>query len=265
MEVHAAEIPELDEALEGIVGQMAEHRSANVTTPDSWRETEASREELAEFHHAAAEFHRRAPWNDREMQIPFLLELPGEERPWGASVMGDAGMAYGLALYSDPRDLLSLLASEPAVGHVHPMQGYALSVDFDRRDALTTFMQREITAAGWPVAGPRAYPRLFALNLDEGRVTAAHVRHATLALRAMNVLATGGDPEEETGVAVSVFPLPGELLEADDDEGYAWDDEDEGLGCFRLPDAAAPGRDGSPGGRARGVSRGRGGVPPHGS
>jgi hypothetical protein len=242
MEVHAAEIPELDEALEAFLGQMEEHRSANITTPDTWRETGASLEELAEFHRAAAEFYRVTPWNDGEMQIPFLLEFPSEERPWGASVMGDAGMAYGLALYSNPLDLLSLLASEPAVAGVPSMQGYALSVDFDRRDTLTTYMQREITAAGWPVAGPRAYPRLFALNTEETGVTAAHVRQATLALRAMNVLAAGEDPEEETGVAVSVFPLPGELLddEDDEDEDEEWDEEEEGLGWFLLPDAAAP-------------------------
>ena len=245
VEVLAAPLPQLDEALDAVMGQMAETSvAARLATPDTWRETEASHQDLAEFHRAAAEFYRLAPWNDPAMRLPYLLELPGEERAWGASVMGDAGMAWGLALYSDPLDLLSLLAFEPASEGVPPMQGYALSVDFDRRDALTTFMQREITAAGWPVAGPRAYPRLFALNTDENRVTAAHVRQATLAVRAITVLAAGGDPQEETGVGVSVFPLPGELLEEydgeDEDDDGEWDDEEDGLGYFRLPDAAAP-------------------------
>lgn len=235
VEVHAAEVPGLDEALGGFLGSMAEDRVPGFTSADSWRETGASHETLAEFHHAAAEFYRLAPWTDPEMHIPYLVELPGEETAWGASIMGDAGVAFGLALYSDPLDLLSLMVSGSIVSGVPPMLGYALSVDFDRRDALTTWMQREITAAGWPVAGPRAYPRLFALNVDGDRVTDAHVRQATLALRGLNVLAAGGDPEKETGVAVSLFPLPGELLEDDvenddgewDDEDGEWDDEDD--------------------------------------
>jgi hypothetical protein len=234
VEVVAAPLRELDEALNAFTEQMAAPSlAARVVTPDTWRETGASHEEVAEFHRAAAECYRLAPWKNPEMQVPYLLHLPGEERPWGASLMGDAGMAFGLGLYSDPLDLLALMVSGPGLEKVH-LQGYGITVDFDRRSELTAVMQREITAAGWPVAGPRAYPRLFALNTDENRVTAAHVRQATLALRAMIVLARGGDPEEETGVGVSVFPLPGELLEEDVE-----DDEDR-LGWFTLPDEAAP-------------------------
>lgn len=234
VEVVAAPLRELDEALNAFTEQMAATSlGARVTTPDTWRETGASHEEVAEFHRAAAECYRLAPWKHPEMQVPYLLHLPGEERPWGASLMGDAGMAFGLALYSDPLDLLSLMVSGD-VAQVHLMQGYGLTVDFDRRNELTAVMQREITAAGWPVAGPRAYPQIFALNTEENRVTPAHVRQATLALRAMNVLANGGDPEEETGVGVSVFPFPGELVEED------LEDDDDRLDWFELPDEAAP-------------------------
>jgi hypothetical protein len=235
VEVLAAPLTGLDEALGVFTGHMTAELplAARITTPDTWRETGASHEELAEFHRAAAECYRLEPWKDPEMQIPYLLDFPGEERPWGAALMGDAGVAFGLALYSDPLDLLSLMAVGPDVAKMR-LLGYGLTVDFDRRNELTAVMQREITAAGWPVAGPRAYPRLFALNTDENRVTAAHVRQATLALRAMNALANDGDPEEETGVVVSLFPLPGELL----DEGL--EDDDDRLHWFNLPDKAAP-------------------------
>jgi hypothetical protein len=234
VEVVAAPLPDLDEAVDAFMGQMKAELpfAARLTTPDSWRETGASHEEVAEFHRAAAECYRLAPWKDPEMQIPYLLGFPGEERPWGASLMGDGGVAFGLALYSDPLDLLTLMAG-PDLAKMR-LRGYGLTVDFDRRNELTAVMQREITGAGWPVAGPRAYPRLFALDTEENRVTAAHVRQATLALRAMNVLASDGDPGEETGVAVSVFPLPGELLD-DDLEGG-----EDRIGWFNCPDEAAP-------------------------
>ncbi len=241
VEVFAMPLPELDEAMQSLMGQLeGASLASRILSPDTWRETEATAGELADFHGAAAEFYRLAPWKDPEMHIPYLVRLPGEERAWGASVMGDAGVAFGLALYSDPLDLLSLMAA-PEIGRMPRMLGYGLTVDFDRRDALTAVMQREITAAGWPVAGPRAYPRLFALNTDEGRVTAAHVRNATLALRGLNVFAADGDPEAAVGVQVLLFPLPGELL---DDDGFTEDDFDDDADdrplTFRLPDAAAP-------------------------
>jgi len=240
VEVFAMPLPELDEAMQVLVAQLAAPSIVSrILSPDAWRETEATAGELADFHGAAAEFYRLAPWKDPEMHIPYLVRLPGEERAWGASVMGDAGVAFGLALYSDPLDLLALMVA-PEIGQVPRMLGYGLTVDFDRRDALTPVMRREITAAGWPVAGPRAYPRLFALNTEEGRVTAAHVRNATLALRGLNVFAADGDPEAAVGVQVLLFPLPGEVL---DDDGFAADDFEEEDGrspTFRLPDAAAP-------------------------
>jgi hypothetical protein len=115
------------------------------------------------------------------------------------------------------------------------MEGYAVTVDLDERGALTSAMQREITAGGWTIAGPRAYPRLFGLNLPERRVTADHVRQATLALRAINAMAGGKSAEAETGVRVSAFLVRDPDWDEDDE-----DDEDDRLCYFVLPDEAAP-------------------------
>lgn len=257
VQVSAAPLPQLDEAMKTLVGQMeGASLAARIVSPDTWRETGASAGELADFHRAATELYRLAPWKDPAMHVPLLLHLPGEERAWGASVMGDAGMAFGLALYSDPLDLLALMVG-PELGTAMPrMLGYGLTVDFDRRDALTAVMQREITAAGWPVAGPRAYPRLFALNTEEGRVTADHVRKATLAVRGLTVFASDGDPEEEVGVQVLLFPFPGEDMDEDfaDDE----DDDEDGVWLeFGLPRAASPILPEGPGADPAAALRGR--------
>lgn len=231
VQVHAAPIPALDEALESVVGMMSgSPLAARLTTPDTWRETGASREELAGFHRAAAEFHRLAPW--RSIHDPLLLDTADGEA-WGASIMGDAGVAYGLALYSDVGDLEALLMADAPHLDAPPMEGYSLTVDLDRKDALSRAMQREIVAGGWTIAGPRAYPRLFGMNTAGRSVTAEHVRQATLCLRAVNAHARGLDAGAETGVRVA--PLPGLVAGWVDDE-----DEDDRLGYFIFPEQAGP-------------------------
>lgn len=233
--VQAASIPELDEALKGFLEHLSAgtDTAARLSTPDTWRETGAPAAEVAEFHRAAAEFYRLAPWKRAELQIPLLLALP-DGTEWAASIMGDAGVAYGLALYSRPEDMLGLMESGAAFAFDGEMQGYSLTVDFDQRGPLSNAMLKEITAAGWTIAGPRAYPRLVGLNVEEGGVTEEHVRLATLCLRAVNALARGADPLEETDMGVSPLPFFWDEDEDEDDE-----EEDEELAYFIFPDRAS--------------------------
>lgn len=234
IEVRAAAMPGLDEALHAVLASMGGPAAPpRVTTPDTWRETGASAAELAAFHEAAAEFYRLAPWHEPNTQMPLLLHLP-DGAPWAGSVMGDGGVAFGLALYSEPRDMITLMLSGAHQG----MQGYSLTVDFDRRAPLTAAMLRELTAAGWPIAGPRAHPRIFGLSLPEGGVQAEHVRNATLCLRAVSAYARGDDPHDETGVLISFLPLP--FGEDEDEDAFEHDFDDDALGWFRPPEEAAP-------------------------
>jgi hypothetical protein len=236
VEVAAAPLAELDGTVQGVLGQMMESpAAAKLTTPDTWRETGTPHEALAEFHAVAAEFYRLAPWTTPDLQNPLLLDGLADAQ-WGGSVMGEAGVAFGLALYSDPLDLLALLAGDGVPAAMAQMQGYALTVDFDARGALAPQMVREITAGGWTVAGPRAYPRLFAMNTPGRQVTPEHVAQATAALRAIAAVARGRDPEAETGVRVSPFPLP-RIGAWDEDD---WDGEDDRLDYFASPEEAAP-------------------------
>ncbi|HYW14499.1 MAG TPA: SEC-C domain-containing protein [Longimicrobium sp.] len=241
VEVAAAPLAELDEAVQGVLGQMMDSpAAARVATPDTWRETGAPHEAVAEFHQVAAEFYRLAPWTIAGLQNPLLLDgMEGAQ--WGASVMGEAGVAYGLALYSEPLDLLALLAGDGVPPELAAMGGYALTVDLDERRALTRQMLREITAGGWTIAGPRAYPRLFVMNTPGRQVTPEYLRQATVALRAIVAAARGRDPQAETGVRVSPFPFPGiGAWDEDDWDGHDWDGEDDRLDYFAFPDEAAP-------------------------
>jgi SEC-C motif len=233
VEVEAGPMPELDEAVREVMSQvLAPPAAQRLVSPGTWRETGASRQALDAFHRAAAEFYRLEPWEDEEMQPPLALETPDGAR-WAASVMGEGGVAYGLAMYSAPEDLLHLLLGGDPFDSGRTMSGYALTVDFEQRGPLTRTMQKEITAAGWSIAGPRAYPRIFALNVPGDRVTAEHVEHATRCLRAVSARARGADPEAATGVRVSPLSLPDELLEEEPGE-------DERLDYFTPPRQAAP-------------------------
>ncbi len=192
----------------------------------TWRETGASGQELADFHHAAAAFYTAKPWDVEDVPESLLLEFSGEEHSWAASLMGGGGQSFGLVLHSRPEDLQALWQSYDPSSAFLEMTGFTLTVDFDRKSELTRGMQREVAAARWPIAGPRAYPRLFSMNLPGRWIGSREVRLATQALRAVTALARGGDPLAETGVGVAPFDPDAE--------------EESRLDWFNDPEQAAP-------------------------
>jgi hypothetical protein len=224
----------MNEALASVDPGVSQGKMAVALT---WRETEASGHELVDFHEAAAAFYAAAPWASEETEGPFLLDLPRESpedlpgldlperHQWAASVMGSMGESFGLALYSQPSDLADILMADNSLEAALEATGFSVTVDFDRKSELTRPMQREITAARWPIAGSRAYPRLFGFGLPGRRVLARDVRLATLALRAIAVHARGGDALAETGVLVAPFEM---------------DDEESRVEWFHYPDQALP-------------------------
>jgi hypothetical protein len=225
--VQAGPLAELDDALDGALAHLAGSRARALTTlSGAWAETGCTAEELARFHVAAAEFYRAEPWRLLPNVDPLLIRFP-EGTEWGAAVMGGGGIEFGLALYSNPSDLLRLMepsGPDPEADEiVDALLGFTLTVDFEAKGELTRAMQREVGRAGWPVAGPRAYPRLFGVRVPERRITAGHVTAATLALRAVTLLVHRVDPEPETGVVV--MPLGGM-----EDDTIPWP----------LPDHAGP-------------------------
>ena len=232
--VESGPMPELDEALDGAVEHMTGSAAAAVVAvPLTWRETEAGDAAVADFHRAAAAFHRAAPWEDMGDDESLLLWFPGEKGAWAVTVMGQSGVTFGLALYSEPADLAAMLNQEIPESPDFPLalKGLALSFTFDRASELPRTLRREVTTAGWEVAGPDAYPTLIALRAPERRVTPAHVHRATLAIRA--VLAADGLPPDgepwtdpDTGVRMAwMF----------EDEG-----DDEDLFLMRAPQRLSP-------------------------
>ncbi|HYH78689.1 MAG TPA: SEC-C metal-binding domain-containing protein, partial [Longimicrobium sp.] len=213
--VRAAPITELDEAIEGSLEHMAGGRAAGIaSSPGTWAETEASPEEIARLHAAVAAFHRAEPWERVGDQEALELRFP-DGRVFMASVMGGAGIDYGLALYSDPRDLDALLENDgDAMEQVRAMRGWSMSAGFQPRSRMSRAMQREVASAGWEVAATDAYPMLLGIRIPGRRVTADHVRVMTRALTA--VLGELCGPG-----AVAGIEDPGVEVVRDDDSPWA--------------------------------------------
>jgi hypothetical protein len=210
--VEAALLDELDDALDAAMDHLGGRPgSSRLLLALTWRETGASPQDLSDLHAAAAAFYESAPWAVMEDRAPLLLGFP-DGSAWLASVMGGADIAYGLSLYSSPVDMVAIAGNQLAPGEIlRDMDGCSLTVSFDTSDELTRTMRREVAGGGWALASPEAYPRLYGISLPERRITAEHVRTATLALRAVVCVARGEDPSEAVGVEAMLLPNPEDM------------------------------------------------------
>lgn len=117
---------------------------------------------------AAAEFYRAAPWVQLTNGQVFALRFPAKSGPeWIASVMGNGGVEYGLALYKswdhfskvfmgegdNPYDMLS------PEGQAAVLFDNIASLPFQDLDALEEH--------GWKVAGDQAYPSAIVIQAGE--------------------------------------------------------------------------------------------------
>jgi hypothetical protein len=226
--VSAAEMPALDDAIRESLKHMAGGRVPGMmVTHASWREVEAEPREVEAFHAAAAFFYHAAPWERVDDDEPIILSLDGQ--PFTAAVMGGAGVEFGLALYSDPQDVIDLYESddEDPTEVLGAMRGYAVTVTFEPRSQLSRALQRETAAAGWEIAGPRAYPQLYGLRVPGFRITAREVRLMTAAMALIAAGVNDGDREalpqvvrdviDEMDLLMVPFSMDGE-----DDEPWPW-------------------------------------------
>ncbi|HST62462.1 MAG TPA: SEC-C domain-containing protein [Longimicrobium sp.] len=220
-----APLRELDAALDDALAHLMQSAAGGAASQaDTWAETEAPPEVLAEFHAAAAAYHRAAPWRTLGDGDPLVLGFPGEAEPWVASVMGGAGIHVGLALYSELGDLEAMLQAEEvdAEARVKDMRGVTVSLSYDRAADVSRAMRREVASAGWELAGPDAYPSLLGIGVPGRRMTAGLVQRAGMACGAVAAFVQAAPDElpwrdPATGVQV-------DFLYADDDDGTGRDE-----------------------------------------
>lgn len=168
VEVRVAPTPELD----GIVAQLRERLWAEEPEePPSYLVGGIDAPAVAAFFRAAAALYRTAPWKSvpGDMDIVALTIPSLGVRDVVVSVIGRAGESYGVLLFDELADFEAYLeAAEASLTASAPPERLArlLSLNFDRRADLDPALRKEITAHGWEVAGPRAYPWVMRMDAD---------------------------------------------------------------------------------------------------
>lgn len=117
-----------------------------------------TREQVGDLFTAAADFYRQAPWrrtpSDQVLKLTCPELLP---RPWYAGLIGQNGVAIGLALYFDLKYLKYILrGQEPAASAMREIDG--LSLMFEEQYELAASEVNAAEEEGWPVASPEAWP-----------------------------------------------------------------------------------------------------------
>ncbi len=216
--VRSGPVPDVDEAAYSLV----EHSTGLpgrflVSSPEAWAGWDLPEELVALLFRNAATFYRAAPWAKLTNVDAFEATLPAGNS-WTVSVLGNGGEEFGLGLYSEADDFWSMVESDDEKTAFDDFAGRVVSLDLVAGGELPKAMRREIAAAGWEVAGPAAYPRLYAVNTPAGGIRRRDAEDLAALLAAVPrfvavhgeaIAADGMVPDwrdDETGV---VFSEPG--------------------------------------------------------
>jgi tetratricopeptide (TPR) repeat protein len=117
-------------------------------------------EQVGSFYEAAASFFRQAPWKKVGYEAAIRVECDKfQSGPWFAVVMGQSGVATGLALYEDLKALRQLWAGDADEDNARRTVG--TSVTFGEEWEIPVADLEAAKKHGWQVARPDAYPEVF--------------------------------------------------------------------------------------------------------
>lgn len=118
-------------------------------------------ERAGALYQAAAHCYQQAPWRVVSDEIPLEITCPDfSRRPVYLTVMGNAGVEFGLMLIFSRKELQRLRATADEFELAQaPMRCVTLS--FAGPTYLAIVDHDAIERHHWPVAGPRAFPHVF--------------------------------------------------------------------------------------------------------
>ena len=186
--------------------------------PETWAGWGIPRERVAQMFHAAAAFHRAAPWSRSTDEMPILVSRSGGHE-WTAVILGAAGNQTGMTFYHDPADLERMTTrdgSAPATGFTG-MRSEILALLFNTRAEIPRPMRQEIKLGRWDIAGPSAYPTLLVMNTPGGGIRQQHFEDLLAALVSVPRF-----------IAAHAPVFAGELP---DDSEIVWTDPETGVTC----------------------------------
>ncbi|MGH7461230.1 MAG: SEC-C metal-binding domain-containing protein, partial [Longimicrobiales bacterium] len=129
--VHAREaLPELQDAAVSLRGHMAGQENWPPTcVAPAWSAWGLPEPLLRKLFAAAASFWHAAPWKTADnSQAPRVVI---STRAWTACVLGNGGEEFGLALYSDERDLYRMMSAQPGELPFSRIRGRVLSLTYE--------------------------------------------------------------------------------------------------------------------------------------
>src|SRR6516165_1463754 len=110
---------------------------------------------------AAADFYRKAPWKKIGYESAIKVECSKyQSGPWYGVVMGQSGLAPGLAIYDDFK-LLQWMWDEENADEDTGRETVATSITYDEEVDVALADLEAAQRYGWKVAGPDAYPSIF--------------------------------------------------------------------------------------------------------
>lgn len=210
-------VPELDDVRAMLESFLEDEGD---TVPGLLDDPRVTPERVGEFFKAAAEFYREAPWElmlDEDI-VALRYPLPDGEWRFG-SVMGNAGLEFGLAVFEDLLDFdrLAMTAPEDLIG---AMRYRSLTYDdmsivpFADLDAAERY--------GWEIAADEAYPIPLIFTEDEEllRPGPEEIEWYTAVLQAVTTFYQEFWPEEEGYVpeplsATITVPLAGRSVDVE--------------------------------------------------
>lgn len=158
-----------------------------ISYPTTWAAWDLPGELVSDLFRAAAGYFRAAAWQELTSNDLLSLEMPNRS-PWFACVLGNASESFGLALYEHLDDFILTTLSGNDEHAFDEARGIIITLNFDARNALRRETRKEIEAAKWPVAGPAAYPTLWALNTLGGGLSEDYARDLVTALDVITAL-----------------------------------------------------------------------------
>jgi len=186
--IRVAPTPELD----AVMGSLARHLERGEDRHSDLEADRVTPETIRRFFEAAAAVYRFSPWRIVQGESQVLrLDAPafGVENAC-LSVIGGLDEHYGVLVFESVDDFSNTaMAEAEGVAGGQSASVPVLSINFGGRKELPRGLARETKRHAWPVAGPRAYPWILAVDVDglSRPTTERDYAYATALLEALAV------------------------------------------------------------------------------
>jgi hypothetical protein len=118
-------------------------------------------EQVSSFFEAATEYYKQAPWRRVGSESAIKVDPDRYQGgPWYAVVMGQSGVAIGLAIYDDLK-ILERLWSDQMTDEENARETVATAVTFGEESELPFSDLEAVRKYGWKVARSDAYPLVY--------------------------------------------------------------------------------------------------------